>query len=114
MYPIFPVCFPACHLDVISLDEVQTHPSESFEDIRHVVAIRRRNAEGDAKVGKRFVRIMTAMHLADRLRIDIASFGADQHAFLKVGLERALQRQKERRATMAMKIRPPFGAISAV
>ena len=80
--------------------------SERLDDVRHVVAIRRGDAEGDAKIGKRFVRVVAAMHLPDRLRIDVAGFRADEYALLEMRLEYPLQSQKECRAVVAMEIGP--------
>jgi hypothetical protein len=55
------------------------------------------------------VRIMTAMHFADRLGINVAGFGADENSVFEMSLENALQRQKKRRPIVAMKIGPAFG-----
>ena len=50
------------------------------------------------------MRIVTAMKLGDRLRVHVAGLGLDQHAFLEVSLEDALQRDEEGRAIVAVPV----------
>ena len=52
------------------------------------------------------MRIVPAVHSTDRLRTYIAGFRSNENPFLKMGLKYALQREEERRAIVAMKIRP--------
>jgi hypothetical protein len=45
-----------------------------------------------------------AVELRDRLRVNVSGFGFDQDSFLKMGLEDALQHDKEGRTVMAVPI----------
>src|SRR5436309_15836611 len=50
------------------------------------------------------MRIVPAMELRDRLRIDIAGPGLHQYALFEMRLELALQRDEERRAVVTMPV----------
>ena len=75
-----------------------------FLHIGDVLAVGRGQADTDAQVRQFQMRIVPAMHLGDRLGINIAGLGLDQHAFLKVRFENALQRNEEGRAVVAMPV----------
>jgi hypothetical protein len=69
-------------------------------------APKRRKAKSAAQIRDRVVGIMPAVHFTDWLRIYVASFRSNKNPFLKMGLKYTLQCQEERRAVVAMKIRP--------
>jgi len=50
------------------------------------------------------MRVMPTVEFGCRLGIALASFRSDQHAFLKMGLEDALQRNEKRCAIVTMPI----------
>ena len=79
-----------------------------------MIPVRRRDAKRHAQIGNAIVRIMAAMHLADRLRVDVAGFGADKDALLEMGFEDTLQGEEERGAVVTMEVGPTLGPISAV
>src|SRR5262245_1510617 len=87
----------------------------SFGNVGHVVAIGRGDADSDTQVRNRGMGIVTAMELADRFGVHVASFGLHQNPFLKLGLEDALQRDEEGRAVVAMPVgvssRRDFGVV---
>src|SRR5258706_7118270 len=75
-----------------------------LNDVGDVLAVRRRDANADAEKGKLRVRVVSAVKLRDRLRVHVSGFGFDQDSFLEMGLEDALQHDKEGRAVMAVPV----------
>ena len=69
-----------------------------------MLAVGRGEAQADAQIGQVGMRIMPAVEFGDRLGIAFAGLGLDQHAFLEMRLELALQRHEKRRAVVAMPI----------
>jgi hypothetical protein len=63
---------------------------ERSDDVRYVITVWRGYAKSDAKIGKRLVRVVAAMHFPNWLRIDITCFCSNKYSFLEMGLKYAL------------------------